>query len=601
MSLNTKSLVTGCVLPEELDCYGEQCYSVIKGPKDATFNQYTALNFSDTNISWNVNGNDLNTFMSRRVLVSMDFFIHAVGPYDPLYSTNNRLVRIGQYDALRRYPIQNGAVDSINLQLNNANIACSIRELIDPMLHYNTDAFHRSREMGLCPEYPDTVQNYSDVDTVPIADGGGIFVNPLSGYGDSENSCEPHRGAFKYDFLYGYSDPVGLLTHEFYHVSVTEPIFVSPLTTNWSQLALIALRSFKVTLNLNNLTRIWSHSTSGNAISNIYVNLSDNYTQYISANNAAINTYMGTAGTFAVGRFYASGQVLQTQTYTSNLIDLASLPKQIVLDYYSVQRYVNNINSPFAAGELKTNQISSVVQLGSIPKYFMVLARKQQALRQGTGPECFTATDSYAYIPRISVQWNNRATLLSNSTPQALYSLCCKHNYQKTWYDHSQKSGSIICFTPQDLGLSETEASGLLGNYTLSVQVDVQNISSLGMSMELVIIVSEEGCLNINRDSLQFDTQIGVLQSSDVLSSGTLDRDSYRHIKQLASGGSIFSSTSNFIKKYGPAVKSGIKTALPYAQKALEVAPLLLGLGEREDMEGKGKRKKKPLKSRLMY
>ena len=142
----------------------------------------------------------------------------------------------------------------------------------------------------------------------------------------------------------------------------------------------------------------------------------------------------------------------------------------------------------------------------------------------------------------------------------------------------------------EDIGLSDTEAPGLLGTYQLQLEVDVVNTNQTqNVTPTLYIVVVSEGTFTIENN--RSVSQIGVISKMDILEAkqhGSPFID-YHDIMEV-NGGNFMSGVARFGKdiwnKIKPYVRSAVKLGkkvYPYAKAAWNtaraVAPLLLAAG----------------------
>ena len=160
--------------------------------------------------------------------------------------------------------------------------------------------------------------------------------------------------------------------------------------------------------------------------------------------------------------------------------------------------------------------------------------------------------------------------------------------------------GSVLCISmAEDVGLSDTEAPGLLGTYQLQLEIDVINTNQTNsITPTLYIVVVSEGTFTIENN--RSVSQIGVISKMDILEAKQHQSPfiDYHDIMKV-NGGNFLSGVKRFgqniWKNVKPYVRSAVKLGkkiYPYAKAAYNtaraVAPLLIGLGEGGSMAGNG-------------
>lgn len=125
-----------------------------------------------------------------------------------------------------------------------------------------------------------------------------------------------------------------------------------------------------------------------------------------------------------------------------------------------------------------------------------------------------------------------------------------------------------------------------MGNYQLTVQFNITNPhNTQTITYTAFIIAINEGSYSvINGSAIK---QIGVVTHRDALEAYNLPEASYQASESVY-GGDFFGS----LKKLGERLYSGVKSALPYVKKGVEVASML-GLGRRKKKSSMKKSKRR--------
>lgn len=520
MSLSLVQVPVAKVIVPTIDIGARKEYVIAKGAKENTWQVFSAQNLNANQINITSNPPSRKHIINRRAFVraSYQFVISGTA------GAGGKMIQPG-LDAPRQYPIAQ-TLNTLQASINNDNYSVTLNQYWNALLRYH----HKNSEAqfnSLTPSYLDAYQEYTDFLNPQF---GGSGKNALGGYGevsdgDGGASAAGGRGGFPWVIV---SDTGGSAT-----VTMTsvEPIFMPPFNFSEEESnGFIGVENMSFTFTFGELaSQLWSH---------------DN----LSAGHSTITNIAVTLTGFDV--------LLNFQTLP---IDM-TVPDQAVYPYFEITPYSTPAVT-IAAGSSQTIVMNSV-QLKSIPHRMYIFAQENQndMLFANGG---INKTNTFAPINSINITFNNKVGLLSTATKEELYAIAQNNGCNLSWPAWSKYVGSVMAINPsKDLSLSESEASGLIGNYQLGMQVNVTNTHTAslpynpGRSVNYVlwVVVINEGTMSIVNGSVSH--QIGVFSERDVLNA-PIDRSlSWKKTEHIYGGD--FLGIGNFFKhKVAPALVKG--------------------------------------------
>lgn len=550
MSYSVNKLDACRVIDPLVDINETKVYAFVQGGEQVSYKSVVSTSFSNNSAQFSAPPPNPGIIIDRLVWLRIPITIHFEGtPGDPFIN----LLQSG-YDGWRAFPILS-ILNTMTITLNNTSVSINSHDEIIPLLRYMSNC-EFERFFSVAPCELDSTQEYSDL--------VNSIRNPLGFYGDSLNSNQEHRGAFRYITFVNNN-----LTADISAI-ITEPLFLSPfIFSSHLDNGFLGLQTMDVTLNYNNnLSRVWCHSNaSTNTLDLIDVQL---------------------------------GQPSLLFKYITPQI-LMKIPRTIDYDFNIINRYPTNASS-FEINEQRL-VASNNIQLQTIPEKIYIFARRSNQL------ETFLTTDTYLSIVKINVNFNNRSGLMSNMTEEQLYEMSvkngCNMSYQQwsggptnLFLGNSLRTfgtvGSIVCIKPaEDFGLQSLECSGLDGTYQLQIDVTLvnKNQSSSISDVSLYIMVVDSGSFTIiDQRAIQ---QIGIISKSQILDaqkSPTISYKTIRHMQGYGSeGGDFFQDVrsigENVIRNLPEFARKGIKFVkedlLPIAKEIIPlILPLLAAAGE---------------------
>ncbi len=494
-------------------------YAILDGPQQNSWKPVISTSYSNSSVQFSAPPPSPNIIVDRQVKVQMQLDIDIKGA-----DQGSKLVQIGVHDALRAFPLSS-VIDTLAVTINNSSISINMSDVISSLLRYHVSEKMREFDFSTAPSMLDQYMAYSE--------GVGSVRNPLGTYDDSSSGADIPRGAFP-----GLDQKTDVDSNTEYKKSfiVTEPLFLSPFLFGGQEhrgFFGVQTLDFNFTMS-GDLSRVWSHSSSGNALDTISVTIS---------NPKLLFNYL-----------------------TPNA--LMPIPKSIVYPYYTVQRYPTNLSGDVAAGDTFTIP-SANIQLNSVPRRIYVYARRTNS------DQDYTTTDVFAGITSISLNWNNTSGLFSGATEEDLYRMSVNNGCNISWSQWKNHVGSVLCIEMgKDIGLhSGVEAPGSLGTYMLQLTMNGVNLNSLeAIPYTLYVVTISEGVFVIEEN--RSISEIGVVSKKDVMNSLAMPFVTYKSLMQ-PEGGSWWSGISDFFTESVPAaakaVYSTAKDALPYIKEGIKV------------------------------
>lgn len=569
MSYNLNPLQTvQCRVPVT-EINNERFYAILRGGAQVTFKPFTTNSISTSSIQFTCPPPSPGIIVDRSLQFELPvrLVFNASAPNaNPLYRPN--------FDAPRFMPISS-SINTLQVNLNNTAVSINMADVIHALTRYNTNQELKDHKYSTSASAVDQSQNYSDLQ--------GSIRSPLASYGDSNDEDVMSRGGFPYTVV--SNTPSQLVIDAVF----TENIFLSPF--DWGKCesgGFIGLQTmdFNITFVSNPANRMWSHDSTGALAPGA-----------ITSSQIAFNNFSSVfAAPFSYGLVVPQ---LLFRYITPN--ELQSIPRSVCYPYFTIDRYPYDYQSALVPNQ-QTTLVSNNIQLKSIPRRIYVYARTANNILYSSP----NFTDTYLGIHGIRVNWNNYSGLLSNATAYDLYRMSVKNHCNMSWTQWSGGPvyqsgssvnkigtvGSVLCIAMgEDIGLSDTEAPGLLGTYQLQLELDVINTNQTqNVTPTLYIVVVSEGTFTIENN--RSVSQIGVISKMDILEAKQHQSPfiDYHDIMEV-NGGNFLSGVARFGKdiwnKIKPYVRSAVKLGkkiYPYAKAAWNtaraIAPLVVGLGE---------------------
>lgn len=520
-------------------------YTVKQAPTEKRLVEQTTSSSSISSDTFKINIPSVTDLVNRRILLHKEFEITFTGTR---VGPGNLLDDWGTHLSLRAQPLMN-SITSLNLKINDGNVSIPLNSVLTCFQSYHYDEGKHLMDTSLSPTYPDNCQDYNDV--------VNTVRSPLGSWGEGDDHREK-RGAFGIQVI--SNTPVSAVIR----VSLTEPVYISPLSVNAVKGAsnpLLHIRDMELNI--------------------IYAqNIHDKLLSYASS-GASTFTNIG------VTQVGLPSVLLEIYTYPMTV----PLPSYTIYDYHSISRFqtdYSNTLAPNATVELNNSSIN----LNGIPSRIFLFGRKSDNTQTYQDPDCFLR------IEGISVSLGNKAAMLSEASPEALYQMCMQNGLNKSfnsWYPNGNGPryvkglGSVICIDlSKDLGLDELTAVGVGKTVSLQIKVRFTNVSNAPINFSSYVVLVDSGICTISPG--RFIVQSQLLSASDVLNSKFIEDSGD------VEGGDVWGAFKSFLSN----VPRYISAVLPVADKAVKIGSILAGAGDDayggEEIGGAVRRKKKSMK-----
>jgi hypothetical protein len=598
MSLSYEKLDVVQVRDPRTIIHNKRDYACLRGGSQVSYKAFTTNSVSGSSIQFTCPPPSGSIIVDRKVYFELPIRLTLTS------DAANSFILAGQ-DAPRAFPLSS-IIDTLQVTVNNTSVSINMGDIIQPLLHYNTDIKLKKSDYSMTPTYQDQSQTYQDLALVQNN------RNPLGMYGDGGDEQVEKRGGFPF-VVVSQNNTSGTWTAVI-DMIISEPLFLSPFyfgCGNGSGFINVNTMDFNFTFVNNAFTRLWSHMTANTFAAP---------TNKITGGSTTFNSFG------APGFSFALNQPQLVFTYiTPNEMQLINALQPTTYPYFDITRFPTD-QGPISYLSGGTDINSNNIQLNSIPRRMYVFARASNAALQSTAlslaPQppgaptpgvnqgACTLTDTFYTINSISINFNNFSGLLSSASQRQLYEMSIKNHCNMSWNEWSGGPvqqvnsgtafplgkglanglfgtiGSVLCIEfGTDIGLNDFEAPGLQGQYQLQLKMNVSNPDVTGYHdlcpITMYIIIVSEGTFTIEKLGASM-TQLGVISKSDILNAQHKPGINYHDIQHV-NGGNFLDGLKNF----GHKILSGIKEAIPYiADAAGKVAPyltpLLFGLGEGE-------------------
>ena len=480
MSDFTTVLVTDSAINDISD---QIVYGVQSGAASNTFQQFSAITASTSQLSFNITVPSESTILDRNLMLNATYTFNI---YITGVANTVRAFNYGVNDCLQAFPL-NASFNTLSAQINNTSVSINTKDVL-PQLINLMDIQDLQRWNSFTPTMPDRAyQNFTNGDAASASN---------SVFGDykkaTHNNLLLPRGAHPFTInsivhtkQAGGTD-VSLIstnTADTWNISctveLTEPLILSPFLFNgWNPYNAAGF------VGINQI--------------NIIANIDTALTRFFSS--------ISTATTMTLS--------LTSVTNAKILCNfMSSQPSQMVkaknvIPYVDYPRFITTFASSLASAAT-TTIISQNIQLNMIPQYFVIVARKQMSTQ--------TCKDASVFLPirGVSVNFNNCSGLLASATVQDLYRISKANGSQQNYYEFFgyasgqadadstatlrtpnliPTGGSLLLLNPAlDLSLPDYLSNGSIGQFNIQMNITVLNNTGAALTPELCIIAVNQG------------------------------------------------------------------------------------------------------------
>jgi len=482
------------------DITDHQTFAVMSGASNNTYQQFSAVTTSASNIVFNIQIPSESIVINREILLSSQLtFTLRISDVPALSTAFN----LGVTDSMQAFPL-NSLFTTLSATINNTNVSINLQDVLPSLLRLNN-----SRELyaynGMTPTLPDQAYlNYSDA---VLANN-----NPLASWNTQSYDVDlAPRGSFPVNAVISQytsggvfvsNSPTCATAGNYFLVEIssifTEPLFLSPFIYGNPEF---------------NCGGICGVNTM-----NFVMNIDATCKRLFSTANPY--TYAISLGTASNANPFTNTRMLLNflSTQPTDLI-----PSRNVLPFYDFPRYLSLAsNNQSFAPQTSATITSQNIQLNQLPDYFFITVRipmSQQTIKNSS---------SFFTINSISVNLNNQSGLLSSSSTFDLWRISKNNNSTQSWQEFSGQAlvnanstgvgattyttGSLLILSPaKDLSLPSYLSSSSIGQFNFQFNINVTNHYSATITPEICVICCNSGL---------FVTQAG----SSVITTGVLTK-----------------------------------------------------------------------------
>jgi len=553
-----------CVQDDILNTTDKVRYAVFKGAQNITPSQYEAISKSNSSVTWNIQLPSESTVFSRRIMIEVTMKLVMTATFADTAPVGSYLFNYGYSSALSPFPFQS-LCNTIQATINNNTVSQNMRDVMFQLLRFN-DRRELARYNNATPTMYDSYLNYNDA--------LGTLNNPLAGWNNVANDQDfQPRGTFELKSVTGNSPKTAdpnpqqrTITIEF---TTLEPLLLSPFI--WcdpksNNQGMYGVQTLNFTANLglpNKVLRIANQNFA------------------LDANQKPLCTVA-----LADGADGITNAKLLMEFYTRQPSDLVS--SRNVVPFAEYPRYITPLTvSSFDAGVVAGFQNFQSIQLNSVPDKLIICCRKV------LGNQSNFDSDSFLPIKKISINFNNKAGLLSSATDWDLWRMSVESGSNQTfqefkgyasvgtnvpsganYYNKIPLCGSVLALEMgRHVELDDVYAPGSIGAFQLQFQIQFENNTGatiLPNAYEMVLITMNSGVFTIERGTSQ--TYTSILSRADVLSVSSQPSHSKSALARLVGG------------SWEDSFKSLCASIAPWAGRAEKVKDVIMG----EDTSGGG-------------
>nr|WPF46418.1 MAG: putative major capsid protein [Lake Baikal virophage 1] len=548
-----------CVQDDVLNTTDKVRYAVFKGAQNVTPSQYEAISKSNSSITFNIQLPSESTVFSRRLMVEVDMTVQIQASFSATAPNGSCLFNYGYSSSLGPFPFQS-LCNTVQATINNNTVSQNMRDVMFQMLRFN-DRRELARYNNACPTMYDSYLNYDEA--------LGTNNNPLAAWNNVSNDQDfQPRGAFKLISVSGNyakgdaAAPDPTLRTILVRFKTTEPLMLSPFI--WcdpksNNQGMYGVQTLNFVFNLGQANRIVRL-----ALNDLYLN----GLATVSLPNNAISTAR-----------------LLMEFYTRQPSDLVS--SRNVVPYAEYPRYITPAPAVTAGSQSGLQNFQSI-QLNSVPDKLIICVRKV------LGSQSNFDSDSFLPITGITINFNNKAGLLSGATQWDLWRMSVESGSNQTWAEFQGFAplGSQTAFVPvattntgyqqistcgtvlalemgRHVELDDVYAPSSIGAFQLQFQINYTNNTAVNINAneyEIVLITMNSGVFTIERGTSQ--TYTAILSRADVLSVSSQPSVSKSAVARLVGG------------SWEDSFKSLCSSVAPLAGKAEQIKNFITGDGQ---------------------
>lgn len=568
-------------------------YAVDKGALSVTNAPFNAIAATSSQHTYNVYVPSENVFVDRKLQWSSTVFqsgLLTILPSAGVVAGDSLWVP-GRDFSLCALPL-NQLCSTLSATINDTTTVINTQDVLNPILRL-TD-YKKNRLVRTAPTMLDKYQSYNDA--------FGTLNNPLAGYDGSTEYAEVQNGAFpwfKFTNAAGAPlgsaaavvtfGPAGIYSYDCVNgvptANASTPGAIAagvaiPLYWQWFSTEPVCLSPF-----IFADSHEWDTGLFGINNIQLIMNLVSSPARVIRQ-----STRQGrTMASIAYSSTVSGGQVFQNSRVNVQFLTPSldvPLPPKSVVPYMEFPRYISQPEPSVAPGA-RHDCASQTITLPQIPDWIMVFAKPADGYSPTEGDWYFpiASQGSVGTNNPLRVNFDNFSGLLSSHTAEMLYDMSVHNGLDVDWQTWSglAKSaggsyltnyagtppsqqgqsvptvGSLLLLKPGiDITLQSGQASSLVGNFTLQLNLTVFNNSPVAQRPQLYIITANSGFFESIRGSSRIIK--GVLSEQDIISAPPAPMVTCDNLKRMVGAGGLSGMLGKAMNAYhsakgmGPAV-----------------------------------------------
>ena len=532
-------------------------YNIV-GSSNSTYQVFSTQNFSNSNMNFDIilPNNDMCVIDRSTVVISIPVRITLANTAPPSADPAYQTLRM----ALRSYCLPK-IVQSLVINMNGNSLSYQASEMaiIQERFTDNSD------NLQIMPTFCDPGQLYNDSYNTNMSPFASRF----------SNTDQISRSAYPMVTI-GPNTSTGCIIDTVIHWNLCD---YYPFSRDHDLVGL-NITPFTISLNfVNQLTRLWSYDvscTNFNATSTFTVNI--------------------------------GGNSLKSFPEISMLVMSTPQPLPPTLSYPFYQCvYYPSQTSVVAAGATMSST-SSVIQLQTLPSRIYIYPKISTSTILATSINAAIFPDVFGKINSLSITLGNKNNLLSNATPEFLFTMTKKNGLldyitYSDWIGRNGASaaqalcGGIVCIDPsRDLSLDGTEMVGLSSKINFQVTLNWTSLASNAYTYDIGVMLIYDG--------LQIMSNGQCILTNTLFSSVSELQQSpftYKEIKDMYGGAMAGSAKSFFHNVFGTLKKaigpvneilkstkliSKAANYIPYVGPVVSPIAQALGYGDDQDFYG---------------
>lgn len=566
------------VFSTPVDVNMERQFIAFCGAQEVAWRKIAASSVADSQLSWNINTPSIHTGIGRNMFIEYELVInlrhHTIDPApDPPLTAAQKgalgLEILGKL-GIRNLPLHS-ASDTASLDLNSTRFSWNPRSTVSALSACKGSDVYYTSGGGIS----DTLSFYGGVTGTPLLPLSGPRSFPTNAYQTAVNNSPSVTGEESRNVVHFLKDGQGPVT-------VRDPFSVERATVAWAGLTERADGyGCYMTLHIYEPV-IMPPLSSGPEELPALVGIQNLSLTYILANNLRRMLVMDrsrgspTTSLVPVSASFTPGSVFLHMCHYK-LNPTYEVPSVPIYSCSDISTFKTDLGNAFVYGVAQANQQCSTIGLNQVPKMIYVFAKRRQT---ASGDQEVGCSDTWLRITQATINFNNKAGLLSGATEHDLYRLSCKNGLKLTWAQVKYLGMPLVINPAEDLSLGLDQSAGTRGSFNFDVTVtlttpitfpayqaaaDALVDISVDNLYSLVVVVVNDGVLWVGLDGI-LKSQFGPLTQHMVLEAPIQFGGHAEYSQQMLYGGGFFSRVKSLINK----VAKGFQTAAPHLSRVLE-------------------------------